>query len=115
MYELLTNLPALIPGVIVTCVALAAAHLGLWGSNLTRPAAYVIGSACVLLGVAVSALVLGDAWPFVVYAVHLGAGGAVILTAWAIRGHAAAAHSAEADARAIREAAERERTDHGQA
>lgn len=111
MYELLQRLSLLLPGVIVTCVALAAAHLGLWGSQLSRPAAYVIGSACVLLGVAVSALVLGDAWPFVVYAIHLGAGGGVILLAWAIRGHTAAQHSAEEDARAIREAAERERTD----
>lgn len=106
MYELST----LIPGIVVGCVAIAVAHLALWDLQLPRVPAYVIGTTCVLAGMVVSTAITGDWRPVGFYLAHLIPAGAIIALAWGARGALARRAVAEADARAIQEAAERERT-----
>ena len=70
----------------------------------------MIGTLCVISGMVVSAWLTRDAGALVFYLAHLIPAGAVIAFAWAARGALERRKIAEEDARAIREAAERERT-----
>jgi hypothetical protein len=98
------------PGILVGCVVIAAAHLGLWEAKLKRHTAYVVGSLCVISGQLVSASLTGNWEALLFHLAHLIPCGAVILFAWMIRGTQEAQTVAVDDADKIREAARSERT-----
>ncbi len=89
-----------LPGILVSCLFLLLAHLGLWNRRgaLWRVAAYVIGCACIATGMAVTALITQDATALLTYLAHLVPGGIIIVLAWSLRGWDAARRQAHADA-----------------
>lgn len=102
-----------LPGALVGVTLLLIAHMTLWDKRgvMWRLASYVIGCACILLGMLFTASMSGDWKPIAVYAFHLALGGAVVLLAWKVRGWNAARTQAADDAAAIEEEARRaERT-----
>lgn len=98
------------PGILVGCVVIASAHLGLWDAKLKRHTAYVVGSLCVIAGELVSASLTGNWEALLFHLAHLIPCGAVILFAWMVRGTQEAQTVANDDADKIREAARSERT-----
>lgn len=100
-------------GIVVTCVLLLSAHIAHWPrrAQLPRPAAYIIGCSCVLIGMLISAAQTGRIQSVIDLGVHLGPGGLLIVAAWCYRGWRAARDQALKDAAAIEEQARRaERT-----
>lgn len=100
----------LLPGIVVSCVAVLAAHLGLWEVSLPRVPSYVIGTSCVLLGMFVSALLTGNGRAVWFYLAHLVPVGAVVAVAWAVRGEQGRRRAAQKDLERLQEAARNEQS-----